>query len=75
MAVGALLIPGERGTTPQHPQLARPVTSKSSALRGRGNVKPEQCLTEAGLEPTQKARVMWLGHMVPPGSEPRGWLH
>lgn len=62
------LCQGECGTAPQHPQLARTVTSKSSGLRGKGNAKQVQCQTGAGLEPTQHAPVMWLGHVVAPGS-------
>lgn len=66
------LCQGECGSAPQHPQLARTVTSKSiGLLRGKGNAKQDQCQTGAGLEPTQHAPVMWLGHAVPPGSVPR----
>lgn len=42
IAVGALLMPRERGTTTQHPQLARPVTRMSSGLRGQ-----KQCQARA----------------------------
>ncbi|KAM7330232.1 hypothetical protein ACRRTK_011845 [Alexandromys fortis] len=59
---------GECGTAPQHPQLARTVTSKSSGLRGKGNAKQDQCQTGAGLEPARHAPVMRLGHVVTPGS-------
>lgn len=64
----AFLCQGECGTAPQHPQLSRTVTSKSSGLWAKSNAKQVQCQTGAGLEPTQHAPVMWLGHMVTPGS-------
>lgn len=62
------LCQGECGTAPQHPQLARTVTSKSSGLRGKGNAKQDQCQTGAGLELARHSPVMWLGHVVTPGS-------
>ncbi|KAH0504537.1 Hermansky-Pudlak syndrome 1 protein-like protein [Microtus ochrogaster] len=46
----------------------RTVTNKTSGLRGKGNVKQDQCQTGAGLEPTLHAPVTWLGHVVTPGS-------